>query len=169
MSEKNRLRKKDAKKIANFTVAIAKELGIAGFVVVVDRGLQYEIKKVQGIPRPVTEPIATNKANQSAFTGARTGVTAEAILKKERTLGLYGLNPEKFVPFPGGCPIYTLGGVLIGGAGFSEQTGTTDERIVATAIESCGFLSDTPKMEDIPLGKIIEAAKEVAIKMKELE
>lgn len=164
--KKEYLRKKDAAKIVDFTVALAKELEIFGSVAVVNQSGDFMSGDVIGKPRPTTYVIATNKADQSAYTGARTGTTAELVLSKQRTLRLYGIDPEKFVPFAGGCPIYTVRGILIGGAGFSEQTGVTDERIIAAAIEACGFLSDTPKMEDIPLEKIQKAAEKVKGEME---
>ncbi|MEA3322856.1 MAG: heme-binding protein, partial [Patescibacteria group bacterium] len=153
------MKKKEAKRIVNFAIAIADALGISGAVAVVDTDNNFIDGTLHGYARPMTYAIATNKAALSGYTGARTGTTAKQIASGERTLELYGIAPEMNVPFPGGCPIYTKDGVLIGGAGFSEQTGITDERIISAAIEACGFLSDTPVMTDISQDVIIKAVK----------
>lgn len=159
------LRKKDAERIADFAAAITKELGIFGSIFVVNQERELKVERKVGAPFPTTGPIALNKANQSDFTGQRTELTAEMVLSGKRTLGLYGIDPEKFVPFAGGCPIYTQEGIHIGGAGFSQETAITDERIIAAAIEACGFLSDAPKRKDIPLEKIQKAAEKVKKRM----
>ncbi|KKP67949.1 MAG: hypothetical protein UR66_C0009G0039 [Candidatus Moranbacteria bacterium GW2011_GWE1_35_17] len=164
--KKIKLRKRDAERIAEFAAALTKELGIFGRIAVSNCKQQVMAEKKVGSPYPVTRSIAVNKANQSAYTGMRTRITAEVVLSGKRTLGLYGIDPEKFVPFAGGCPIYTQEGIHIGGAGFSQETAVTDERIIATAIEACGFLSDAPKKEDISLEKIQKAAKKVKKRMK---
>ncbi|KKP57894.1 MAG: hypothetical protein UR60_C0004G0022 [Candidatus Moranbacteria bacterium GW2011_GWF2_34_56] len=164
--KKIRLRKRDAKRIADFAVALTKELGIFGSIFVVNRERKLKAERTVGTPYPVTGPIALNKANQSAFTGVRTGLTAEMVLSGKRTLGLYGIDPQRFVPFAGGCPIYTKKGIHIGAAGFSQETAVTDERIIAASIEACGFLSEGPKKEDIPLERIQTAVKEVKKRMK---
>ncbi|XLQ20339.1 MAG: GlcG/HbpS family heme-binding protein [Candidatus Moraniibacteriota bacterium] len=161
-----RLKKKTAKKIVDFAIAIADALGISGSIAVVDTDNNFIDGILYGHARPMTYAIATNKAALSGYTGARTGTTAQQIASGERTLELYGIDPEMNVPFPGGCPIYTKKGILIGGAGFSEQTGITDERIISAAIEACGFLSDTPAMTDISEKLIQKAVKKVKKKLK---
>lgn len=166
MAKKNRLKKKDADRIAEFAAAITRELGIFGSIFVVNQKRKLKAERKVGAPFPTTGPIALNKANQSAFTGQRTGLTAEMVLSRKRTLGLYGIRRKKFVPFAGGCPIYTKKGIHIGGAGFSQETAVTDERIIAAAIEACGFLSDAPKKEDISMERIQEAAEKVKKRMR---
>lgn len=167
--KKVRLRKKDAKRIADFAAALARELGISGSIGVSNRKRKVMCERVVGQPRPMTRIIAINKARQPAYTGSRTSITAEAVLSGARTLGLYGIDSEEFVPFGGGCPIYTKEGAHVGGAGFSEETAVTDERIIAAAIEACGFLSEGPKQEDISEKKIRKAAKRVKEKLSKKE
>jgi len=159
------LKKKNAKKIVDFAIALMDELNICGAVAIVDTDDNFIDGVLHGAARPMTWAIATNKAALSAYTGARTGTTAKQIESGERTLELYGIAKQMNVPFPGGCPIYTKEGVHIGGAGFSEQTGITDQIIIAAAIEGCGFLSDTPIMKDIPEKKIKKATKKVKKKL----
>ena len=156
------MKKKDAKRIAAMVIAIMDELNICGSMAFVNTNNVTVYKKLYGNARPMTLAIAVNKGAESAYTGARTGALAKQIKDGKRTRELYGIPKKTFVPFHGGCPIYTKAGVLIGGAGFSEQTGITDERIIAAAIENCGFLSDTPVMKDIPHKKILKAAKKAS-------
>lgn len=155
------LKKKQAKKIVDMVAAIMYELGIDGAVAVVDQDDNFIDGFIQGNARPITLAIATNKASQSSQTGARTGDTAKKIASGERTLELFGLDEKTFVPFAGGCPIYSKDGVRLGGAGFSEQTAVTDQRIICAAVEACGFLSNTPTFEDIPEEVIKSAVKRI--------
>ncbi len=157
MKKRDFLGHKEALMIINFLADMVARLKIDGTAVIVDRGGIILAAICCGEARPMTFDIALNKARQSAHTGARTGDIAQKISSGERTLKLYGIDPDKFVPFAGGCPIYSKGGKLVGGAGFSEQTAKSDEDIISTALENCGFSSDTPSMSDISSEEIIKA------------
>lgn len=158
MKKREVLGYKEALMIINFVANMVESLKINGTAVIVDRGGIILAAICCGEARPMTFTIALNKALQAAYTGARTGDIAKKIASGERTMELYGINPKTFVPFAGGCPIYSKGGKLLGGAGFSEQTAKSDEDIVCTALENCGFASDTPLMSDVSSEEISKAS-----------
>ncbi len=114
--------RKDAEKIVDSAIAIADTLGMTGSVVIVDTNDNFIYGILNGYESPMTYAIAANNAALSGHIDA---------------------------PFPGGCPIYTKKGVHIGGAGFSEQAGVVNKRIMSEAIEACGFLSYIPTTENI--------------------
>lgn len=109
---------------------------------------------VAGEPREFTATIALNKARQAAFTGLPTKDIAEKIESGERPLELYGIRKEIYVPFPGGRPIYTAKGVLVGGAGFSELAGDSDDMFAFNGILQSGFLPQRNSEDDIAASRI---------------
>ncbi len=91
--------------------------------------------------RPFTANVALLKARQAAFTGRRTRHTAAQVAGGEVTLGLLGIDSDKFVPWPGGVPIYDDQNRLLGGAGVSNLTGDEDETLAATGVKAAGYVS----------------------------
>ena len=98
--------------------------------------------------REFTETIARFKAKQAVHVGRRTSYIRDQVDSDILTPELMGINPQKYVPFAGGCPIYLSTGELIGGLGISGLDQVKDEEHCIHLIEnstSTELLSDRPK------------------------
>lgn len=93
--------------------------------------------------RPFTRKVAYLKACQSALTGRRTSYLRDQVARNEITPEVLGINLPEFIKWAGGVPIYTPdGGTLLGGAGVSALSETSDESFCIAGVEYCGFSSD---------------------------
>ena len=82
--------------------------------------------------------IALNKAKSAIMIPYPTRVIGELAYGKDGNAGrLPGISTVDFlVPFPGGMPIRTESGHLIGAIGISGATGDQDEECAIAAIEA---------------------------------
>lgn len=94
---------------------------------------------------PATMNIALLKAQQSASVGRRTRWIRDLILAKEATKGLFDIDPEKYVPWAGGVPIYSKEGILLGAMGISNLTEDEDEKFCLLSIEKADYISEKPE------------------------
>ncbi len=89
--------------------------------------------------------IAHLKAVQAAHTGHRTSETAKEVESGKITPELIGLNPRTFVPFGGGVPVWSKGGILLGGVGVSNLSAEEDEDVAILGVHALGFETKKPK------------------------
>ena len=72
---------------------------------------------------PVTERMAIYKAYTAAFWGSRTEDIMETMKRRGRQLEWYGGDPRRETVIPGGAPIKTSDGTVVGGIGVSGKLG----------------------------------------------
>jgi len=106
---------------------------------IVNRDRTEIAKAVMDDVRPFTARIAFMKASQAVYMGKATSVTAKEVDAGDKVLGVIGISPNDFVKWPGGVPIYDIGGHLLGGVGVSNLKPEEDEEVVSSAVMAAGF------------------------------
>ena len=97
--------------------------------------------RMDGTPA-IVERMAINKAYTAAFWGRKTEDLMENMKKRERQLEWYGGDPQRETIIPGGAPIKTSDGTVVGGIGVSGKLGddpkdtVKDYHLVETGLEA---------------------------------
>ena len=125
-------------------VAKAKELGTQMCIAVVDSGADLKLFVRMDDAWVGSVDIAIKKAKTACFFGMRTGQVG----KLSQPGGpLYGIEHSNggLITFPGGIPIVTTEGVLIGAIGVSGSAVENDDLVAKAGAEAVG-VSDLPDL-----------------------
>lgn len=101
-------------------------------------GALVALIKMDGVPSR-----SVSLSQHKAYTAVRMQTTTEAFMERidrEKIDIAYFCDP-KLTPFPGGAPIKTLAGNIIGAIGISGRTSEEDQRLANFA---AGLYSDSP-------------------------
>lgn len=72
---------------------------------------------------PVAERMAINKAYTAAFWGANTEELMDRMKTRGRQLEWYGGDPSRETVIPGGAPVKSAEGIVVGGIGVGGKLG----------------------------------------------
>lgn len=108
-------------------------------VVIVNRDGMEIVKVVMDNIKPFTVNVASLKAKQSVWTGKPTSKIRDEVDAGEKTLGVLGIDPDNFIPWAGGVPIYDKNDHLLGGIGVSNLAQEEDEMVAESAVCKAGF------------------------------
>jgi uncharacterized protein GlcG (DUF336 family) len=120
---------------------LSREAKIANFAIV-NLFCQPLVLVYQDGTRPITSSFALKKATIAAKTGQSTRWLTEKAGTGEYPLELFDLSALSHVPWAGGCPIYSAGGIQLGGLGVSGLEENDDERICIAAILASGCIAE---------------------------
>ena len=123
-------------------IAKAQELGTQMCVAVVDSGADLKLFARMDDAWVGSVDIAVKKAKTACFFGMPTGQIGQL---SQPGGPLYGIEHSNggLITFPGGVPIVTQAGVLIGAIGVSGSSVENDERVARAGAEAVG-VTDLP-------------------------
>ncbi len=133
------LTSKEAEKIMEAAIqTLEKRSQVAAIVIVNFCGIEIAKAVMDGV-RLFTANVALLKAQQSALTGKSTAQIRNDVQSGGVTTRILGIDPEEFIKWAGGVPVYDKRGHLLGGVGVSNLTQEEDEIVAKAAVNQAGF------------------------------